>query len=113
MALTWDLTNIEGYETACYDANGLAPVTYRLIWTTLQIGIGEITEENAAEFYARLRIAEGTLDTLAVIAIEPADIRRHVGLRTNVKTETRSKWVRRYVIGELDDIAREYEAVTA
>lgn len=126
---TYDLSRITDYTELCWldrepspdDARlvRLNPVTESLIFKTMSVGIGEITEANAAEFYARVHLVEqidgpsmfgmpeGRPDTITV-----EDVRQHIGLQTNAtyKVETRSKWLSRVIGQELDTAARRYEA---
>lgn len=99
MALHWDIGAIPNFKELCHinhrmDENGeevcdLHPVTDSLIWSTMAVGIGEITEENYELFYRRmvalakihgpmLRNADGSM------AITLADVKAHIGLKCNV-----------------------------
>ena len=94
MPLHWNLKNIKNYEDVCFytDDSGLKnmePLTNQFIWLTMFVDIGEITEENAAQFYARVSLLEklnGAFmweeDTPYFITYE--DVKKHIGLSTNV-----------------------------
>ena len=95
MSLNWNLENIKNYEDVCFytDDSGLKnmePLTNQFIWFTMYVDIGEITEENAAQFYARVSLLEklnGAFmweedNTPYFITYE--DVKKHIGLHTNV-----------------------------
>jgi len=71
----------------------LNPITNMLIWATLEIGIGDITEKNYHEFWMRMAMCDG-IHGFRVIEIQDGEttrrsitleeVRQHIGLRTNV-----------------------------
>jgi hypothetical protein len=103
MALHWDLTEITDHENRCFyhDENGaegpgdyMEPVTNALIWSTMGIGMGEITEENYEEFYRRLvamALASGSTMLLTGKGknrpITLSEVKAHIGLKCNVSYE--------------------------
>lgn len=117
MSLNYDLSKIKDYDAVCWteakeDAawsptkkgdKVMNPITNALIWVTMQIGIGEITEENAVEFYSRIHFSEKLFGTNLSNGGEPyfltfEDVRRHIGLKTNVfPKETDAKWGARLI----------------
>lgn len=111
MPLRFWLDKIEDHKNVCYigsedDPDGvhIQPLTRSLIFLTLNVGIGEITERNADEFYARLHIIERIQGASTRLGGEevyttPQEVRAHIGLRTNVPTETRARWAKRMFIG--------------
>ena len=67
------------------------PVTSALIWATLSVGFGSITDENADTFANRLlalqAISGGDILTdEGRIVVTREDVHRHIGMRTNVTT---------------------------
>lgn len=92
----------------------MSPVTKSLIFSTMSIGIGEITDKTVDEFVARLDLFQkihGALmhafDHDAQEWVERpltrADVVAHKGLSTNVfPMETRGKWVARMVTKSRD-----------
>lgn len=70
----------------------MAPITNAIIWGCLATGIGEITEKNAVEFWSRLNLWDkingarvvGPAPEHADYYITLEDVRKHIGLRTNV-----------------------------
>lgn len=108
MSLNWDLSAIKDRDDFVWveakeddpsrgikaGEKRMSPVTNALIWATLSVGWGEITEKNHVDWFHRLRLVElitgPTLNRAAngrVISghsITLEDVRRHIGLRTNV-----------------------------
>lgn len=87
MSLNWDaravrdIDNLTDNERVTLDS---------LIWSTLAIGMGEITDENAQEFYTRLSLIEKVTGASRFdgeskpLYFTPDDVKRFVGLTTNV-----------------------------
>jgi hypothetical protein len=114
MSLRWDVSNVKDFETVCYvtveedmPMRGLKvgdevihPVTEALVWHTIGIGMGEISDENAADFYARVSLVETLFGASVSKGGEPKPITRedvlaHVGLFTNASAETLSSFLKR------------------
>lgn len=77
------------------------PVTDRIVWHLLAIGISKITEENAEKVYRRISMIEEVSGPSLVYArdgketgifITMEDIRNHIGLCTNVTNMTDAKF---------------------
>ncbi|USN16714.1 hypothetical protein FANBOY_01070 [Brevundimonas phage vB_BgoS-Fanboy] len=125
MSLDWNVAKVANNETVCFriaDADDagrgiskgdklLQVATEGLIFATMAVGLGRITEANHREFFARLNLHEklnggmryGPAPDHARILYTLADVRAHIGLTTNVSDETAAKWRARY----LDNAARE------
>lgn len=102
MALTWDLNKINNYEEVCWFKNDdgsdkLNPKTEGLIWLTMAIGMGSITEDNADVFFSRISTYEKLFGSILSmygdngreeVPITPEDVYAHIGLRTNVAKES-------------------------
>ena len=98
MSLDWDLTKIKNRQETCWitgiNDDGKSdrvfnPITNGLIWYTLALGMGEITEKNCEEFYRRMVMHDKMSGTLlqkggAPAYISFAEIKQHIGLHTNV-----------------------------
>lgn len=94
MALTWDITGIKDYEQVCrveHDGKSyLNPVTEGLIFSTMYIELGSITEKNWKEFYRRIHVWERAVGPILLSSTDkipymtPQNIRDHIGLRCNV-----------------------------
>lgn len=118
MALNWDVSEIierEGREfvwhpTGEKGADGqpifrLNPMIDAMIWATISIGIGKITEANFEKVAMRLATVERLSGAFRVF-LDPekgrraeyfttAEVRRMIGLTTNVSTETDAAWKKR------------------
>lgn len=131
MALTWELGDIKDWETvtrvtatADDPSNAikvgdtlLNPVTSALIWHTMNVKIGRITEANADEFWARVALVEklygaslGNSDGPRPITRD--DVRAHIGLHCNVVTEKRPAFVKAQVGYFLDRKADRFKDET-
>lgn len=102
MSLNWNLSAIKDFHTVCWYAvegekSQLKPVTNTLIWSTLTVGMPEITQSNWKEFFMRLRFWENLfcpfLDDHQFITQN--QVVSHIGLKTNAQTETRNQFLKR------------------
>lgn len=100
MALTWNIENCNDFITL--KAEGEWHKTEYMIFATMSIDMCEITEENAVEFYARLKtvasIYDGAWYTAGVGWEEPKfeDVQKRIGLSTNAfSRNTFSQWFKR------------------
>lgn len=122
MALHYDLGEINDYKNLCYqdagrDSEGneltrIDPDTDSLIWATMAVGIGEITDRNYIEFWIRMNTlhmlwAGMRGDTVNVMPL--ATVKAHIGLSTNVAYETSGKWFKRIVKGKTEEIQYQEE----
>lgn len=125
MALHYELSKIENYKTVCWigeegaDDRRMNPVTETLIFATMGVGLGGITDKNVDEFAARFRILEkihGAFlykfneDVREDWFLSDEDFIAHIGLGCNVTNETRAKWASRIFVNkqtsETESIAR-------
>lgn len=101
MSLNYDLSKVKDSKdlhiVAGTDDNGtyykLSPATEAIVFATMVIGWGEITEANAPDFWVRLdmyqKVAGGLLaNDKDTIWLTPEDVTRHIGLSTNVFPKT-------------------------
>jgi hypothetical protein len=107
MSLDYDIGNIADRKTKFPpdEAGLMHDDLHVIIWTTMQTGMGRITEDNYVEFAERMRYAiklNGPMynrinaDGEPVPIVFDADrIRDAIGLTTNVSTETRPQFVKR------------------
>ena len=113
MALTWDLTKCEDWEKLRSDKQW--PYTYSMIWATMGLGIGDLSEANLPEFYARMHLWEKIHGAWITKDGEdefftPAQVRRYQGLQTNVyPMETRAKWLKRICGSQLTEACSNYK----
>lgn len=120
MSLNWSIENVKDHKSVCWlptdetDEDGkplfkLNPVTEAIIFSTMGVGIGRITEDNAGEFYARLFVTERVHGAMLVKQGEPQyltdeDVRAHIGLTCNVAYESREAWAQKMFIGHGDGL---------
>lgn len=111
MSLDWNLTKINNNTEVCWEKNEdgtdkLNPVTESLIWLTMGIGMGSITEDNQSDFYCRVAMYEKLFGTMlsywkdskkVSVPITPEDIHNHIGLTTNVSKDTDASFRKRIV----------------
>jgi hypothetical protein len=119
MSLNYDLRAINPDDRAKYPdpspvtMNG---VTQTIIWATMAVGIGSITDKTAEEFYARVHVVERLNGPFLLNPedgsehyLTPEDIRAHIGLKTNVfPMEPRAKWRTSVMNRALGDHIRTY-----
>jgi hypothetical protein len=110
MSLNFNFEKIANYMDVVWIGEGderrMNPVTEALIFGTMTVGLGSITDSNVDEFAARFRVIEkihgaqlykpnpdgpGTIDWF----VSDEDFIAHIGLSCNVSNETRSKWAAR------------------
>jgi hypothetical protein len=128
MSLDYWLDKIEDYENVVWipapteedpEAVDMNPVTHVLIFSTMTVGLGEISRKNIDEFVARYRIIErldgpflrdGEGKARFVTDVE---FLAHIGLRTNVSNETRAQWTSRMFgnkpTSKTNEIARQFK----
>ena len=118
MSLNWSIEEVEDFEEKCFTENEdgtrrLSEVTNALVWSTMGVGIGEITEKNWREYAYRLDLyqtlfgpllsewvpGKGGHDDGAMQPrpLTPLEVRDHIGLHTNASIETFHRWLRRMV----------------
>lgn len=108
MSLNYKLTGIKDWETVCAHPDNpdhLNPITDALIWGTIYVDLGSITEANVPKWIDRLRQLAVIDDYLLVGAggakrnPTEAELRSHIGLTTNVSPKTDAQFARK--IGRL------------
>lgn len=100
MALNWNIGRCENWNELTDDKNW--GVTNALIWTTMIIGLRDITADNADEFFARVDTVQKATGELCNVAdengvwnpymITHADIVRRIGLGTNSTVMTKTQF---------------------
>ena len=103
MSLDWGLDEIKDWKKVCYepgddeDSKRMSPVTNSLIWETMTVGIGRITEKNWEEFARRLHVSQQVNGGCILEKvggkrkerfITPGEVRNHIGLHTNASPKT-------------------------
>lgn len=110
MSLNWDLGRNAKKIKEAYPPRGteMNPITWTLIMVSPAVGIGEITEKSAPDFWFRLTTLNklnGTPDQ-----ISPRDVLAHIGLRTNALSESHVAWVRRVFTSRRSEAFWAFEA---
>ena len=130
MALNWNLKDVPdhiawaqadeywpGEHDTQVGTDYLRPETNALIWLTMGVGLGRITEKNFTEFWYRYEVLEALIGHVAPTHGEGSAeywnkrdgtdfkagdklvtyerVRDHIGLATNVSDEPRGKWFKR------------------
>lgn len=119
MSLDYQLEKITGYKELCWVPNPegegviMNPVTQNLIFSTISVGIGEITVLNYEEFYFRNNIMERLIDIPRNNRLTVQDVIDHIGLSTNVSFETRAKWLKRHIDYEWRDMQYAFRKLKA
>ncbi len=126
MSLNWNIGRIENMDTVCYERLPLAGnedllksmsfmgpgwhvckddpdtiermsvTTHTLIFATMSVDMGSITEKNADEFYRRLTVVERdgafrrSEDGPVPFTLD--EVKAHIGLTTNVATMPKRAW---------------------
>ena len=95
MALNWDLGDIENFKSVCRNEDeSLREETELLIFYTMNLGMGLITQNNVDKFILRFRMYEvlygmakwWNVNGQRVNVISDTLIRKHIGLRTNASS---------------------------
>lgn len=125
MSLNWNVSKIADSNTVCfqhYTENGepqrrMTQSTELLIFTTMVVGFGRITESNYKEFYKRVALferlhgaARAKKDCRGKFVDDPytlEDIRQHIGLTTNVSEEKPAAWRKRIIESWERDLVNE------
>ena len=92
MSLNWDIGDCENYEEITMDQEVEGDKTEQIVWSSLITKLGDITESNWYEWYARYVIWNRVhcFDN----DLEAKDFHRRIGMTTNVfPAESRSKWL--------------------
>ena len=118
MSLNWNLTRVRDHKNLCFRTNDkgeteMNGLTHLLIFATMFVDIGKITEKTAHEFAVRLRMYENTYGPMLRSPegkepryITEEEVRKHIGLETNVfPMKTRKQYLKK--VGEL--LARDAE----
>lgn len=96
MALNW---NIAKCSKELKSTDREWAITDRLIWATMFVGIGEITEKNYVEFYSRYHLIELLFGSFLTFKNKDylttlADVKLRIGLRTNAGPWSHTKFVK-------------------
>lgn len=102
MALNWNIEKCKNWKQLKSDKEW--PITNALIWATMAVQMGDITENNYEEFYRRLHIIESKNGTFLnepggePYFITKAAIKRRIGFHTNAGTSSKrhfDAWIKK------------------
>lgn len=112
MSLDWNATEIRDHEEVLAEGTPWA-ITQSVIFGCMGTGIGRLTEQNVGEYIVRakfLQLLDGPWlqGPDGPVEVTASDIRRRIGLSTNVfPQETRAQWLKRVVSHEMDRRVRD------
>lgn len=94
MSLNWNGTKVQGWKDIPNEERDA------IIWLTMAVDQGDITEKNWREFAVRLRIYQKMFGAYWTVQGNPEyvtdkHVRQMVGLTTNVSNKSRSAWMKR------------------
>lgn len=116
MSLDFNYSKVKNHDTLMFNEEDLMkPVSEVLIWRMMHTGIGwELTEENAAEFYARSKLLDALWGCLLIPkrSLTVEEIRAHIGLTVNVSPETRASFTKRVTSAQFDEWMGEFKNET-
>jgi len=108
MSLTIDVAKVYDWKNYCYtkvkdektgeEYDEYNPTTKYLAWGSMAIGIGEITQLNYKEVYLRhdfMNRLSGYPRGTNQLPVTLEDVRKNIGLKTNVTHEPKGKWLNR------------------
>ena len=99
MSLDWNMTKVKDFESLKTDED--RAINDILIWGSLSVDLGEITEKNVDEWVFRFKVLERVSGHPAgwkgKERFNPsrADIGRRIGMHTNVCTKTRKQFLKK------------------
>jgi hypothetical protein len=86
------------------------PMTEAIVFRTMAVGFGSVSEKNICEFYTRSMLFDRITDTHPLWVrgekthLTMEMLQTHIGLTTNVSDETRTAWMKRIVGYEYDNL---------
>lgn len=92
MSLDWSIAEVKDKQQLMDDPHEQS-VTDAVVFECMNVDIGHITEKNWLEFYQRSLLFRRLIQAEA--ELKPSDIRRRIGLRTNVSLKGRAMWLKR------------------
>ena len=105
MSLSIDVAKVYDWKNYCYikvqdettgeEYDEYNPATKYLAWGSMGIGIGEITQLNYKEVYLRHLFMTKLSAYSNEMLITLEDVRKNIGLKTNVAHESKAKWLSR------------------
>lgn len=119
MSLNWTILQDPTVQTERLEVYGeqAGSMIYTISGLMLNVGIQQITEANAGEFFARIKLHEALHGAARIGAAGPVfttadDVRLHIGLRTNVSNLTRRGFLTKHIEHQLDRSVNKYRIQT-
>ena len=119
MSLNWNAQDVHDFEALHGDEVQWA-ITKAIVFRTMLTNMGEITEKNYEEFYTRIALCDRCLGSTLMMKgddgemkdyfITLADVKRRIGLETNVHEQSKAKfngWLVRTLRGDVEWSIRE------
>lgn len=117
MSLNWNLTKVKELDKLHEDDNW-SGIIDMMIWATMMVDMGDITEKNWQEFAARIYLHQKMWGAMLAqtdketgkredFFITPFHVKRLIGLSTNVGTKTNAQWLKRMGKLQMEEAARE------
>jgi len=99
MSLDWNVEKVTDVQTLHEDYNECA-ITESIIWATITVDLGEITENNLDEWAYRLAMLQAVWGASMRHGGEPfyltrEHVERRIGLYVNVGNMTRAEWLKK------------------
>jgi hypothetical protein len=99
MALNWNIEACKNFKELTTDKEW--PITNALIWSTMAIGVNEITSKNIKKVFTRIRIDENLNGAYLTNGrkryfIKMEDVEKRIGLYTNASPYTDTQFLKRY-----------------
>lgn len=97
MSLNYDFREVKDFD-ALHEDEAQRAINDALVWATMWVDIGHITEDNWQEFATRIHMWETTFSPHLIDGdgeayyIKPSDVKRRIGLRTNVSQKTTNQY---------------------
>ena len=113
MSLNWSLEKIENSDDLCWhpakpgekdEDRQMKAMTNAIIWATMSVDLGRITEKNYLDFFARCQLVSRLFGAPLVSHVDGkredvdftiADIKAHIGLSTNVSDKSAAAFAKR------------------
>ena len=112
MSLIVDTTNVKDNKNVCYITDKDNTLHYttptaNLAWGSMGIDIGDITYKNYKEVYFRHRFLSSILKYKLAFTLQ--DVKKHIGLHTNVAYNHRGVWKNRIVKNVMEELEYQIE----
>jgi len=123
MSLDWNIEKVKDYKKACWEPDPndpgeerLAGTTHCIIWATMAVHLGSITEKNVDEWMRRIGVLKKlnrelgwklNTETSEREEYWPSreEITAHIGLRTNMSNKPFKSWTKML----MDNIVRDVD----